>query len=175
MAGRVRMSAAQASLFGDKLATLARKPGAPRQKQRKEDLPENIIEGQICGLLRARGWTVERNHVGSFIPTGVVMRLLESGQALTKETLFRSIVRVGVRGDPDWRADRVVHVAGVRGITQHMFFECKAPGKRPSPVQLDRIRVLKVMGWIVDYFDDFNDFPGPHSFVTFYRQTFGEI
>lgn len=186
----IRVTREQAATLFDNLESASdrpapRKTGKPRVKRRKQDLPENQIESQIRGFLASRNWTVTRNHVGSFIPTGVVMRLLESGQPLTKEILFRSIVRVGEKGDPDWRAERVVtvpgHVVGMEkvpylmGTVQLMLIECKAPGRKPSPEQRKRIEDLQALGWVAEYFDDFDEFPGPHSFCSWYRDRYGEI
>jgi len=171
----VRLTEAQALLFGVAPDPRAlKKKGQPKPKRKKSELPENILEEQIRAFLAVRGWTTTRQHVGSFVPTGVVMRLLASGHALTKESLFRSIVRVGAKGDLDWRADRSVPVKGFSGITQSFQYEAKAPGEKPRPEQRDRIRELQALGYIADYFDDLDDFPGPHSFVTFYRSHFGE-
>lgn len=170
----VRMTEAQARLlFGDRLEQPARGAPKPRVKKRKDELPENVLEGQIKGLLGARGWTCHRNHVGTFIPTGMIMRALESGIPLTKEVLFRSLVRIGEKGIPDWRAERMVPVSDLPATVQLFYWEAKAPHKKPSPDQKLWMEGRRALGWLVEWFDDF-DFGGSHSFIAWYKERFGE-
>ncbi len=172
----IRMTREQASLFGfstdprpKKAVNSKAKNAAPRQKKKKEDLPENIIEGQISDFLRSRGWLLKRNNVGSFIPTGVIMRLVESGQVLDKSSLFRGILRIGEKGMPDWTAERLT---GTRGIVQQFFWEAKGPKQRPSAEQKQYMATMRALGHEVDWYDDFDDVGGPHSFLDWYRKRY---
>src|ERR1700678_4388527 len=135
----VRMSEAQAKLlFGDeRLERMKsgepkgkRAPRPKRSKKELENLPENIVERQLLDFLKIRGWTCQRLHIGSFVPAGVIMRMLANGVPLTKEVLFRQMVRVGAKGDTDWRAERIV--PGRRGLVESFYFEVKKEGAKPS-------------------------------------------
>jgi len=171
----LRMSQAQFGLFqeqqrkGGGAGPKEGQPRQPRQRRRKDDLPENILEGQIKGFLESRGWILTRNHVGTFLPAGVVMRLIESGTALTKEALFRCMVRIGQKGFPDWTATRPV--PGQQYRRDCFEFEAKAPGKRPSPEQRLCLEKRAAVGLACVWFDDF-DGDWDTSFLPWYRERF---
>jgi len=171
----VRVSEEQARLlFGDRITSPAPTKGTPkpaRVKKLKSELPENILEAQIKGLLEARGWTCTRNQVGTYTPYRVLMALEE--KTMTIEQAKRNIVRIGEKGTPDWRAERVVKVPGIVGAMQVFLWEAKAPGKKPSPEQRAVIERYRLLGWEVEWFDNFNS-GGPLSFVGWYRARFGE-
>ena len=158
----------QKAMSGDPRPAKGKSPKAPRPRltaKERAALPENVLEAQIGDFLRARGWTVTKQHVGSFLPTGAVMRLIEQGQQLTKDKLFRAgIVRIGERGDPDWRAERLQ--TKLLGQAQVFYYETKAYGKEPTPEQKERMRQMTTLGWLVAWFDDID------KFMTWYNDRF---
>lgn len=128
MAAKVRISVNQEKLF--KTGKKTRAKGAPRQKKRKEDLPENQTEAAVIGFLQTKGFTCLRQHRGLF-------RRIEGGAPFT----------VGLKGQCDWIAFRPIYPSGQRinaskDAVPHLIleFEAKAPKKRPSPDQLKYIR-----------------------------------
>lgn len=144
--------------------------GTPRQKKPRAALPENQLESQVVSFLQARRWFVEKVHVGVFVPWYSLEAFWKRGQAIAKGMLAGgTVTRLGKKGDPDYRAWRGRQSGGV----DLFLIECKAPGKKPEPDQIDRMRELRLTGAIVEWFDDF-DFGGPHSFLDFYRRTFAQ-
>jgi hypothetical protein len=134
--------------------------------RRRENLPENQLERQVIDLLAAHGFTSTRQHVGVFVPYRV-LRQTQSGQ-LTPEQAARNIVRIGEEGTADWWSARPIIPPGGRPLDgphpwQAFFWECKAPGKRPTAVQLewmDRRRQVGILAW---WFNQFQaaDRPSP--------------
>lgn len=152
-------------MFG---ANLAGRPAAsptraPRQKKRREELPENIVESQILGFLRARGWIMRRNHVGKHVPLGWLLGMLERGP-LTREMLFRAVVDVGERNAADWSGHRTIS----DGHHQILHVEVKALGQRPKPEQeewlRDRVALQEPACWADSL----------EAFMAWYRGVFGE-
>jgi hypothetical protein len=148
------MSAAQFALF--KQAGKPRAKGAPRVQRRRDAMPENQLEGQICGFLRARNWQVSRQHVGTFVPYRVLMAFAE--KRMTLEQAKRNIIRVGEKGAADWHALRVPH---------SFFFEVKAPSKVPTPEQLTWLERKRWFGTPAEWFSSFE------AFQEWYRRMFG--
>lgn len=128
----------------------ARAAVAPREKKNREDLPENIVTGQIVGFLQSRGWVVTRQHVGVF-------------RRMIGDEVSENRISVGERGMTDWRAERPVIPEGTRlsrGLFQMQMFyvEIKAPGKRPSDRQLTWMRNRNAVGFTAVWFDSLSDF-----------------
>jgi hypothetical protein len=167
----VRVTEAQAALlFADQLPPRHKGAPKPRVKKPKDQLPENMLEAQIRGLLAVKGWTCTRNHVGTYAPYRVLMSLKE--KTMTFEQAMRNILRIGEKGQADWRAERIVRIQGLSAGAQIFFWEAKAPHAKPSPDQKTWIAKQRALGWEVEWFDDF-DFGGPHSFIDWYRARFG--
>lgn len=151
----IRITKSQADQLLSRKAT-----GHTRAPKRKQDLPENQLEQQICDFLRAHGWRLKRNHVGLFVP----FRVAQSKGALGHP------VRIGETGEPDWTAMRYW-----RGDEQLIFWEAKAPGKVPTPDQQQYARALRDEGFHADWFDSFTESPdgvGCRPFLNFYNAFF---
>ena len=170
----LRVTEAQAKLlFGGerKRSTGKQAPRQPRIRRPKDQLPENIVKDQIIGFLEAYGWTVTRNHVGTFTPYRVLMQLcdaLEQGKNMREELdrAKRNIVKVGKIGDPDWRAHK--RTTGLNHIL--CFLEFKAPGRHPEPEQLLKLEQLRIMGTPAEWFDSYD--VGRKPFIPWFRKTF---
>lgn len=150
-----------------------RKAGAPRVKKRKQDLPENIIECQIKTFLEMRGWQCLRLQAGTFAGLGPLIAALDKGLLITREMLYRSMVRIGEKGRADWLAMRPRRATGVDSLIempmhQIFFFECKAPGKKPQPEQLAWLQAQEQTGTPTAWFDDFEG-DWDTSFLPWYR------
>jgi hypothetical protein len=129
-----------------------------RARKRKEELPENILEKQITDFLAFRAFVNNRQQVGLFVPFGV-LKQLQIGQ-LKLEDAARNIVHIGEEGMADWWSARPVIPPGGRPLGgphlwQGFFWEAKAPGKRPSEVQLDWLRKRRQVGFEAAWFDQF--------------------
>lgn len=180
----IRITEAQFAMF-QRAHSGPAKPRGPRQQKKRADLPENQLEGQILDFLRARGWIVTKIHVGTFVPVGVFIRLLETKGTVVKEDLFRHSVRIGEKGDEDYRAERPIIPVGARasdGPWPHQVFylEVKRPGKRPEPEQIARMearRVTGTMAWWVNEFepDEFESGEArlSHAFLRWYWVVWG--
>lgn len=156
----IRMSEAQYRLlFGGRAAGKPpRAKGAPRAPwKRREDLPENILAGQIRGFLEIRGWRIIRQQSGLFTRPGEIER--------------QNLIRVGEKGRADWMACRCV--PGTPAGTVQMFeYETKAPGRKLRPEQRLYLDRLAATGFVGGWFDDF-DGDWDTSFVHWYRKRFG--
>jgi len=147
--------------------TVTSRPG----KKRKQDLPENILEEQIGGFMRARNWTRTRNHVGTFVPLGFILRQFEtlsSGSVdieSLKQSMMRNLARIGTKGQPDYVFTRPRFDAGF-ALFQKVWIECKAPGKKPRPEQAEWIRNSNLMGEPANWFDGFD------KFIAWYKEIF---
>ena len=97
----VRASESQLKMFQ---ANASGKPSAkkPRIKKRREDLPENIIEKQLCDFLSAHGWRCIRLLAGTF-----------------KWMHGQGVVTGAMPGTPDWLV--------IRGA-EYFMLEAKASG-----------------------------------------------
>lgn len=140
------MTEAQFRLFSQP----ERKPGQ-RLRRPPEQWPENILESQIVGFLRVRGWIVDRQQSGLFIPFWNPKRR----------------VRVGEKGCFDW----VVLRSGVlmdRSNWANIFYlETKAPGKKLDTHQIVWARRRRAAGFLCVWFDDFD------RFKDWYKENFG--
>jgi hypothetical protein len=125
-----------------------------------------MLERQICDFLAWRGFVTIRQHVGTFVPYRV-LRQLQSGQ-LTPEAAARNIVRVGEVGAADWLSMRPIIPPGGRALdgphpSVSFFWECKAPAKKPSAVQLAWLERRQQVGLDAVWFNQFAaaDRPAP--------------
>jgi hypothetical protein len=176
----IHISEKQAALWfnGDSKPKKGKKPpnggGSPRKRKKKSELPENKLETVIEGFLTARRWKIIRQHVGTYVPLGRIMSYLESeGGVVPKAAVFRNIVRIGSKGDPDWLAVRPKR--GVRGVYELFFYEAKAPGEKPKPEQLQRLKELAAAGYTAAWFDNYDD-GFDTSFLPWYTANFpGEV
>lgn len=137
-------------------------PTQPRTRKPKSQLPENIVEKQILDFLLVKGWTVLRQHVGTYVPYRIAVQNLPINGW--------DIVRINERGCPDYCAERLI--PGRTGLVERFWLEVKGPKGKPSPHQKEWLYRRKALGWLAEWFDDFNDFPGPHSFLGWYRGYF---
>lgn len=144
----------------------------PRPKRKKSELPENQVEAAIESFLRLRGWVVTRVHIGTFVPLGRLMQSLESSGTVSREVVMRSIVRMGKKGECDFWAVRPT--PGQRRLYQFFFYEVKAPGKRPTPEQVDWMRSMASCGIEAKWFDDFQDDGFDTSFMNYYKARYPE-
>ena len=127
----VRVTEDQARLlFGKQPAALK-----PRQQKPRAELPENQVEAQITGWLRAKGWIVERQQSG----------LWKQGERF---------IRIGAVGRCDWCAIKCAATPLVR----YFEFELKAPGRKPSAEQLAYMRGRRAAGLVAEWFDSFDVF-----------------
>ena len=175
MPAKVHLNPDQASLlfgkqkFGERPPRVA--PATARVKKRKQDLPENQVECQVTEFLRARGWFVERQHVGTFVAYRVLAALREAKSDADRQKALRGAipVRIGEKGKPDWVATRPCFGSGA-GLMPHLVFEfeIKAPGKRLSPEQAEYIRKAIACKRNAFWWDSFE------SFRSEYRELTGE-
>jgi hypothetical protein len=138
----IRVSKAQLTLLERNLADTRgnQAPAVITARRRREDLPENQLEQQIRDFLAWRGFITLRLHVGLFVPYRVLKQVL-AGQ-LAPEAAARNVVTIGEEGMTDWWSARPLIPTGSRALDgpwpwAGFFWEAKAPGKRPSPVQLE--------------------------------------
>lgn len=157
----IRVTKSQAAmLFDNQRRSTTKAAGSPRVRRPKAELPENILEAQITSFLRAKGWYLKRCHVGLFVPFSI---LRNPGQAVRH-------ISIGEKGESDWMAYRGPDSSGVCEL---FFWEAKAPGKKPSAEQLTWLSNRRALGFLADWFDDFDDSPGEaHSFLERYRKRF---
>jgi hypothetical protein len=99
---------------------------------------------------------------------------------------MRNIVRIGEEGAADWWSARPIIPAGGHALDwphpwRAFFWECKAPGKKPTDAQLDwlakRQRVSLEAAWFNQF--SFKDRPSPvveakesHVFEVWFFQYF---
>jgi hypothetical protein len=179
----LRVSKAQLSLLGRNLRSCG---PPPARGKRREDLPENILEQQIRDFLAWHGYMSVRQHVGTFVPYRVLRQLQAGG--IATEAASRNVVRVGEEGAADWLSLRPVIEPDRRPpdgphLWQAFYWEAKAPGKRPSPAQLEwmtRRRQAGIEAWWFDqYQPEARDRPSPacepresHVFMTWFSGYF---
>ena len=166
-----RMTPGQFRMFETARAKPNKNERAPRVKRKKEDLPENIVTAQIKDYLEARGYTVTRQHVGTYTPYRILLQLTEAlkrgaDMAVELEKARHNIIRIGKEGDADWRAEKRVN--GV--LHQLLYLEMKAPGKKPDPHQLLWLEQRRATGTPADWFDSFD--VGKRPFLRWYRAQF---
>jgi hypothetical protein len=131
-----------------------------RASRRREDLPENMLERQICDFLSWRGFITIRQQVGLFLPFRVVKQL-KQGQ-ITFDQALRNVVSIGEQGAADWWSARPIIPAGSRPLDgphpwQAFFWECKAPGKKPTDAQLAWINKRRLVGLEATWFNQFTE------------------
>jgi hypothetical protein len=141
----IRVSPAQLSLLE---ANLRAGGTAPARGRRREDLPENLLERQICDFLAWRGFLSTRQHVGTFVP----YRVLKQAAG--------NVVRIGETGAADWWSARPIIPAGGRALDgphswQGFYWEAKAPGKKPSSAQLEWLERRRQVGFEAAWFSQF--------------------
>lgn len=141
-----RISEAEAASLFPRAEKIARKPRGTRKP--RENLPENQVESQILGFLRARGWLVERQMSGTF-------QRLGGGGYIT----------VSPKGRCDWVAVRA-QFPSILHVVERMEIEIKAPGRKPSAEQLKYIRDRNACGYLAAWWDSLG------SFVVWYNQRF---
>lgn len=155
----VRMTTAQFALFnGGKPATVKTRKSAVRQK--RENLPENIVTKQIKDFLESRGWNVIRMNSGLF------ERRYGKQASQPAEGEHKPMIRIGKKGQADWLCYR-----RIGGIQFHLFhMEVKAPGKTPKPDQLEWIYRHRATGTPADWMDSFDI--GKRPFIRWYREVY---
>jgi hypothetical protein len=151
----IRISPVQFSLLE---ANLRAGGTAPARGRRRQDLPENVLERQICDFLAWRGFLSTRQHVGTFVPYRV-LKQVETGQ-LTPEAAARNVVRIGEEGACDWWSIQSLVSPGGRAGDgpwpwAGFFWEAKAPGKRPTEAQLAWMDQRRQFGFQAAWFDQF--------------------
>ncbi len=153
------------------------RPGVKRSRRSKAEMPENVVEGQIKSFLEARGWLCIRRQVGTFAALGILLATLDKGQPITRELLYRNLVRIGQKGDADWIAVRRKAVQEGQvfnpALCDFLFWEAKAPGKKPGPDQLDFIRRMTAAGFEAKWFDSFNG-GGDSTFLLWFTPRYGQ-
>jgi hypothetical protein len=163
----VRASKAQLTLLEANLSRGGDEaPPILRATRRREDLPENQLERQIKDFLSWRGFISVRQQVGTFLPLRVVKQL-QQGQ-ISFEQAMRNIVRLGEEGASDWWSARPIIPAGGRAQDgphpwAGFFWECKAPGRKPSDAQLEWLAKRRAVGLEAAWFNQFGfrDRPAP--------------
>jgi hypothetical protein len=185
----IRASKAQLSLLQGNLAA-ARGDQAPAGvpvRRRREDQPENQLESQIQDFLNWHGFVSIRQHVGTVAPWRV-LKQLHLGQ-ITLEQAARNIIRLGEEGMADWLALRPIVAPGGRALDgPHplvaFFWEAKAPGKRPSSVQLEWLEKRRQCGYEAAWFNQFTAADRPaeacepresHVFEVWFSQYFAKL
>lgn len=96
-------------------------------------LKENDVERQINDFLRWRHWIPLRLHAG-------VLRSMD----------MERYISLNKKGTPDWCA---VHPA-----LGAIFYETKAPGKKPTKAQIQALEELRFGGFRADWFDGLEPF-----------------
>jgi hypothetical protein len=182
----IRVSKSQLTLIERNLAG-ARSEQAPAVipvRRRREDMPENMLERQIIDFLAWRGFITLRLHVGLFVPYRVLKQVL-AGQ-LAPEAAARNVATIGEEGMTDWWSARPIIPPGARALDgpwpwEAFFWEAKAPGKRPSPAQLEWLARRRQGGLEATWFNQFQaqDRPSPaveprdsHVFDTWFSRYF---
>ena len=144
----------------------AERTGSSRATRRREDLPENQLEKQICDFLRIRRWQVRRNHVGLFVPYRVAMELM-AGRKPAGHVYKLTPIRINEPGTADWFAVR----CGPKQRVEFFWFECKASGKPPTVKQVRWLWDQNLMALFAEWFDGFEG-EAAHDFVRWYGERF---
>jgi hypothetical protein len=152
----IRVYPAQLSLLE---ANLRAGGTSPAHGRRPEDLPENMLERQICDFLAWRGFISTRQHVGVFVPLRILKQVARGD---------RDVVRIGETGAADWWSAKPIIPERGRALDgpwpwQGFYWEAKAPGKRPSPAQLAWLDKRRQAGFEAAWFNQFaaRDRPPP--------------
>jgi len=154
----IRASKQQLSLLESNLRIGGQVPVVITARRRREDLPENNLERQICDFLAWRGFISTRQHVGLFVPYRV-LRQLQCGR-LETESAARNVVKIGEEGIADWWSARPIISPGGRvqdgpWMWQGFFWEAKAPRKKPSAAQLAWLDRRRQVGLESAWFNQF--------------------
>jgi hypothetical protein len=182
----IRASKAQLTLLEANLAHSSgdQAPAVMRTSRRREGLPENQLERQICDFLAWRGYITIRQHVGTFLPFRVVKQL-QQGQ-ITFDQALRNVVSIGEQGTADWWSARPIIPPGGRALDgpwpwSAFFWEAKAPRKKPSDAQLEWLAKRRQCGLEAAWFNQFavQDRPveacephDSHVFETWFQEYF---
>ena len=67
----------------------------------------------------------------------------------------KHVLKLTTKGSTGW-PDRLILIPGGKAL----FLELKAPGKKPRPLQLYRIRELRRLGYDVEWADNYDDAMG---------------
>ena len=163
----IRMSEAEAAqLFGPSRHG-GKQEARPRNRKSIEALPENQVEAQILGFLRIRGWLVERQQSGVVVGIGQLLAALDRGQVITRELLYRSMIRLGEKGRADWVAVRAVNDKSMPPcLCQRIENEIKAPGRKPSSQQVKYLRERNACYLLAGWWDSLD------AFVAWYNVRF---
>jgi hypothetical protein len=164
----IRISKAQLTLLESNLAVACgdQAPAVITVRRRREDMPENVLERQITDFLAWHGFFSIRQHVGTFLPFRVVKQL-QAGQISFDQSL-RNVVRIGEESAADWWSARPIIPPGGRALDgphpwAAFYWECKAPGKRPTAAQLEWMSRRRQVGLEAAWFNQFaaGDRPSP--------------
>ncbi len=172
----IRVTKEQFALFKKRVGKKTGKSAVPRQRKRRDELPENQLEKAILDFLRYRNWTITRNHVGRYVGIGPLTAIIKSGRRLTWAAIGSSVVQMGEVGQADYTASRPMPVTQLMplsrasGACQRFHFECKAPGKEPSAEQLEWLRRARANGEVADWFDGLDT---GRQFLSWYRERWG--
>ncbi|MEI9975080.1 MAG: hypothetical protein WDO73_25320 [Ignavibacteriota bacterium] len=126
-------------------------------------MAENIVESQIRRFLESRGWIVIRQQAGTVAGIGPLLAALDRDEPITRELLYRCMIRTGAKGRADWVAVRPVSYVDLDlarrhpGLVQRFEMEIKAPGKKPSPEQRQYLEDRAAVGFLGGWFDSFED------------------
>lgn len=151
---KFRLTQGQAKLvFGSKPVQNPVQGRAPvrRDRAQRDAMPENTVEAQIVGFLRAKGWIVKRAQVGTYVPYWAAMRLKEGG-ALDHV----NVVRIGEAGEADWIVSRPVR--SMPGLVHMFHMELKGPGQHPKEAQNRWMARAKALGLMAVWFNSFDRF-----------------
>jgi hypothetical protein len=152
-----------------------RKPRRTRTQRERSEMPENVLERQITDTLAAHGYVNLRLHSGVYVP----LRLAGTLAAV------RNIVRIGTVGMPDWLSLRPALPPGSRvsdgpHFVKAVYWECKAPGRKPRPEQLAWLERHQQCGFEATWFHQFEPDERPesceardsHCFLRWFRDYF---
>jgi hypothetical protein len=112
----------------------------PRPTRRRENLPENQVEEQIVGYLKALGWRVYRMSAGA------------------RQNAHGGWVSFGERGVADYAAWRPKWAGKGVDRCELLFVEVKAPGQKPKPHQLNWLAGARVSGAEATWVDSLDGF-----------------
>lgn len=156
----IRVTEAQAELLRLGLfESVAPRKATRGPRKDKTALPENQVEAQILGFLRARGWLCERQQAGVVVGIGPLLAALNRGQVITRELLYRSMIRLGEKGRADWVAVRVCAACDLhKWHVERLEIEVKSPGKKPSAEQAKYLRDRAACGFLCGWWDSVESF-----------------
>lgn len=143
----IRVTTEQAKLLFGQPKPAAPGVRMPRTRKPKDELPENIVEDQITGYLGIHGWTVTRQQSGLF---------------RNSEERGGNWVRVGKKGESDWRCERLLpprrNPHEIVSQVELFYLEVKGYGKEPNEKQLQLMHDRLAVGITAVWFDSFNEF-----------------